>query len=94
MHVQGEARDACGSDVIEMDDSLRTTFTFANNTEGGLGMAGVPHLSGLVKHQGCLRFAMLAALSPTLLGLDHVSGAEAIATHDGFLLFGEGSREP
>ena len=65
-HVPEAAWAAHDSDVIEMDDSARTAFTFANNTNGeSLRVAGVPHPLCYRKHQGCWWFALVETSSPT-----------------------------
>ena len=75
-----------GSDEIEMDDSVRTTFTFNNRKGECLELAGVP-----TKHQGCLWFALVETQS--LHCRDRLRAAEASVTHDGFQC-GDGHREP
>ena len=47
-----------------------------------------------LKRQGCLWLDIVETQGPALLGLDYLEAAEASVTHDGFLVFGGGHREP
>ena len=85
--MQEEAWEAHGSDVIEMDDSVRT-FTFANHTKGEHLKLWSTASVGTDEAPGCLW-----CTSPTLLGQEYLRTAEARVTHEWFL-FGDGHREP
>ena len=92
--LQERVYDALGVDCVEIDDTKRTRFTYANGQKGeSLGRAGLPHPLGLVEDGGHIWFTMVETPSPTLLGLDYLDSAGCYLTPDGKLVYGDGHEE-
>ena len=75
--LQDEIIKELDEDKLEIDETRRTRFTYANGEKGeSFGRVGVPHPAALVSHQGFIWFTMVETPSPTLLGLDHLEAAD------------------
>ena len=93
--LQGTVIEHTGEDLVQVDPTSRTIFTYASSTKGeSYGRVGAPHPLGLTAQRGLIWFTMVPTASPTRLGLDYLEAAGADFEHTGFLSFPDGHREP